>query len=421
MRPVRFLWALLALGLLVVLHELGHVLVARLLGLPVFRFKVGIGPALWERTIGQTRLVIAVLPVGGHAQIAGLSALAEPPDGIRVSAGRRAWLAAAGPIVNLLAAVLSLTALYAAGTHQPVPLTVGLVDPGSPAARAQLRPGDRLWTLDGKPLTEWGSVGSGLAPGRVVVLGVKRGADSFDVSLTATADARLGLHEQYVHTAWPLPKAFLGAVRRTGQLLIEVPTAGLALLAASPDTRLAESLAKQASDAASEGLDAFVRTFAALSVALTLYYLLPIPALDGGRLLLILVEKLRGKPLPAAPLAVLQIAGFVSLAVVLALFATRELRRSWPSGGEAAVREGIGQSGGGLGPAVGDGGNGEVVSAARPAEGPPAPNTPGERPELEADGSVAPGELAAGPDADGGEKWAGQGDAGLEAPALPAR
>jgi len=139
------------LGGLIFIHELGHFVVAKLLGVKVVRFSVGFGPRLFGFMRGETEYRIAVLPLGGYVKMAGDEPGAEiaPEDQGRGFLEQAPWkrlvIALAGPAANLLFPGLVLLAFVVAENGRMVPApVVGMVAPGSPAAEAGLRPGDRI-------------------------------------------------------------------------------------------------------------------------------------------------------------------------------------------------------------------------------------------------------------------------------------
>ncbi len=155
--------AVATLTLLVFIHELGHFVVARRLGIRVERFSIGFGPALYERRIGETDFRIAAIPLGGYVKMLGdtpdaevdaaeqaRAFLAQPP-------WKRAAVAVAGPAANLLAPILLFAAVFMAGVPTLRPL-IGEVVPGSPSALAGIEAGDEVVAMDGEALTTWAAV-----------------------------------------------------------------------------------------------------------------------------------------------------------------------------------------------------------------------------------------------------------------------
>ncbi|KAF1047468.1 MAG: Regulator of sigma-E protease RseP [Herbaspirillum frisingense] len=156
-----------ALGTLVVVHELGHYLVARWCGVKVLRFSVGMGRVIWSRRFGrdQTEWALSILPLGGYVKM--LDAREQDLDGIseadlkreftRQSVWRRIAIVAAGPIANFLLAILLFAGLYVHGVPEPVPTLRGAAQQTA-AFDAGLRAGDRITAINGEPVHVWSEV-----------------------------------------------------------------------------------------------------------------------------------------------------------------------------------------------------------------------------------------------------------------------
>ncbi|MFN2309487.1 MAG: RIP metalloprotease RseP [Gammaproteobacteria bacterium] len=151
----------LALGVLITVHEFGHYWVARRVGVKVLRFSLGFGRPIWSRRYGpdQTEFVVAALPLGGYVKMLdereGEVAPDERPRAFnRQSLGRRIAVVVAGPGFNFLFAILAYWALFVYGVPGMKPVLDTPV-PGSPAAAAGIESRDLLRSVDGKPITTW--------------------------------------------------------------------------------------------------------------------------------------------------------------------------------------------------------------------------------------------------------------------------
>lgn len=158
------LWAFLfVLGVLIFVHELGHFLMARRLGVRVLTFSLGFGPKLLKFTRGDTEYAISAIPLGGYVKMAG-----ENPDEVR--SGRpdeflsktkweRFLVYIMGPAMNLLLAFIVTAAVLYQGAETPAyeqePPVIGTVTPNSPGARAGLQPGDRVLSVAGREMRTW--------------------------------------------------------------------------------------------------------------------------------------------------------------------------------------------------------------------------------------------------------------------------
>jgi regulator of sigma E protease len=185
------LWFLVVLGPLVFIHELGHFLVAKWLGIRVEVFSLGFGKRLWGFKRGDTDYRIAALPLGGYVKMAGENIGEEttgaPDEFLSHSKWHRFLVAVAGPVMNILTAIAIPAALYMFFFQVPAykaqpPVVADLV-PKTAAASSDLRPGDRILSVNGVAVDNWGDVDDRvmLSPGQTVPLMVDRGGQKVDV------------------------------------------------------------------------------------------------------------------------------------------------------------------------------------------------------------------------------------------------
>jgi len=220
---------LLLLGVLVVIHELGHFAVAKWFGVKVERFSVGFGPSVFRRTVGETEYVLAWLPLGGYVKMLGEAPdeeLSEEERGRSFNGQtplRRIGIALAGPVMNLLLSVVVLAGMYMTGWPTPTS-QVGSVAPGSAAEAAGLLSGDRVVSVDGQDIWRWADLTSAVqaSEGGPLTLGVERtgaeGAEQLEVVATPERkDGRLllGIEQRRALAVLGIPGAD-GAAARAG-------------------------------------------------------------------------------------------------------------------------------------------------------------------------------------------------------------
>jgi regulator of sigma E protease len=328
--------ALLALGVLVLVHEIAHLVAARAVGARAVVFSIGLGLPLYGfRGLGQ-RWVLGAIPWGGWLRLEGENPYEEASGVIfsELSPARRMLVFLAGPLASLLLGLLLLTGLHAAGTYVPVPMTVGAVERSSEAARVALRPGDVLESVAGMPVTRWEAFTAALAAhaGQSVPLGVRRGTTPVTVFVQPTLDAHgrghLGVAEAYAFEKEPLPRAFRAALRHSVQLARQTASWTLDLFRGPDGAGPGAAAVLLRRVAAIESLDGAARALAAASIALAFLYLLPLPALDGGRLLLTLWEGFRGRPLQARVQTALQLLSLLLAVAAVGWVAVNEVRQA---------------------------------------------------------------------------------------------
>jgi regulator of sigma E protease len=157
------LYGALVLGVLVFVHELGHFLVAKWLGVRVLSFSIGMGPRLFGFRVGDTDYRISLLPLGGFVRMAGDNPeeerAGEPGEFLEKPWWARALITVAGPLANLVFAVILFFGLYTIGyTESDYPARVGRVEAGSTAARVGLHDGDAFVTWGGEPARTMGQL-----------------------------------------------------------------------------------------------------------------------------------------------------------------------------------------------------------------------------------------------------------------------
>jgi len=341
------LGAILALGLLIIVHEAGHFFVARWCGMRVERFSIGFGPGLvkWRSKKG-TLFQLAPIPFGGFVEIKGMN-IAEDvdPDDVHAYPNRPAWqrfiTIFAGPATNYLSAIVLALALFTC--HGVSGYAVGETMAGYDA-HGKLLKGDAIREIDHEPL--YAITGRELiervnaASGATITITVVRDGKTLDIPVTPRQDKdgskqtwRIGVKPQLQDE----PMA-MGIVDATGHALrypvdktreIGAMLYGIVFGSEKADPggpiRMVEEFHRAFSTSTVHGIELLM----ALSVYLGLFNLLPIPALDGGRLVFLgyeLVTRRRANPRIET---MIHMAGIMALGVVMILVLIIDIRRFW--------------------------------------------------------------------------------------------
>ncbi len=432
---------LVAIGVLVIVHEFGHYWVARRLGVKVLRFSVGFGKPLWSRRFGadQTELVVAALPLGGYVKMLDENEGEVPPAELNRAFNRqpllkRGAVVLAGPAFNFLFAVVVYWVLFSVGIAGIKPIVgrvvagsiaqkggfrvgddilsidgrptlswnqqrlflfekaldrsrvrfkvrdpkgrirtrildlssisaaqissgmletvtglygyvpkvtpvVGTVIAGSPAAKAGLRPGDRLVSIDGQPLSSWDDVVSTIraSAGRRIHLAVERGGRAITVSLIPEAIVSDGQRIGRIGVSVRPPRIPpdmqvrvrlnpLSALRQSVEDTWLMSAITVRMLAKMVELKVSThsisgpiTIARYAGYTARMGPGRFLMFLAVISVSLGVLNLLPVPILDGGHVLVYLIEAIKGGPLPERALYWGQQLGVLLLAALMLL------------------------------------------------------------------------------------------------------
>jgi regulator of sigma E protease len=320
---------ILVLGVLIVVHELGHFVTSKLAGIAVPRFSIGLGPRVWGFKKGETDYVLSALPIGGYVKMAGMgedealeqleggkSDLEVPPERRfdSKSVPVRAVVISAGVFMNFVFAIFAYSGL--AHHYSWAPL-IGEVTEGMPAAEAGVLPGDMVLALDGQPIEQWIEFAGYVSqrPDESVTLRVERGGRELDLETrvegvtvvdSVRGDTLLLGRVGVVHDRDNAPHALgLGGSLVAGtretvalsglilQFIGQLVTGG----ASARDIGGPILIGQLSGQAARAGLASLFRLMAFLSVNLAVLNLLPIPILDGGHLVFLGIEAVRGRSL----------------------------------------------------------------------------------------------------------------------------
>lgn len=305
---MMYLKAILAISLLVFLHELGHYLVARAFGMRVLTFSIGFGPVLarFRPRGSDTVFQIAAIPVLAYVQIAGMNPREETDPRDRGSYQNARPLArflaiAAGPMANYLAASMAFFLVVALGGEAvPAPnATIGEVAANTAAQAAGLRADDRVVAINGRPTPAWDDLlrEVGASEGRTLHLRVIRAGDPVEVDVTPRLDARahryrIGVHSKTEYRPVPVSRAVRTAMVMPAVVTHEVLKQLGGMIRRTVPVQLMGPVG-MVSETAAQVQQGWRQSFdwmGLISLQLFIFNLLPIPALDGGRLLMLAYE-----------------------------------------------------------------------------------------------------------------------------------
>lgn len=189
----------LVVGTLVVVHEFGHYLAARFIGVRVETFSIGFPPNIYRRRVGDTEWTVGLLPLGGYVKMAGDApghGGSDPAELQNRTRGERLAILFAGPAMNFVLAVAILAGLFYVGMERRIGLSdppiVSYVAAESPAGAAGIRAGDRIVTIAGEPVPDWRTTMEAIIvrPDQEVLFGVERGGATRDFSVTVRSEGR---------------------------------------------------------------------------------------------------------------------------------------------------------------------------------------------------------------------------------------
>ena len=337
---------ILIFSLLVIVHESGHFITAKLAGIKVEQFSVGFGPQLlgWQR--GETLYAIRAIPLGGFVKLAGMdgSMDAGPRSFNAHPLWQRFLVIVAGSAFNLALPVLIFFGVYTTvgAAEVQTPIQVSAVDAGTPAYNAGLETGDAIRSVNGHPINKFEDLRTALdaAKSTPVTVVVDRHGQLLTLTVTPKLDPTTGTYILGFHPAIrsfkPAPLDAAGrAVRDTGDSIVGI---AVGIYQLTTDKSLGGLLGprglegpvgivKTTAKAAQAGPLSLVGVIALLSLSLGLANILPIPALDGGRAAFLVLELIRGRPVDPAREQVVHYVGLALLFGLIGLVTYNDLLR----------------------------------------------------------------------------------------------
>ncbi len=332
--------ALIVFSLIIIIHELGHFLLAKRNGVTVTEFSVGMGPRILSTVKGETRYSLKLLPFGGSCMMVGEDEDNNEEGSFATkSVGARISIIAAGPIFNfLLAFLLAWIIISFNGVREPV---IGGVMEDSPAEEAGLMEGDRITTLNGKKMRLYNDVSSYLSfhPSEEVAIGYERDGESYTVMVEPmlTDEGYLfGLYSSERVKGSPLKNIQYSAYEV--RYWLDTTYNSLRMLVSgqvgADDVAGAVGIVNMIGDVYESSIESGVyyvflnmMSFSImLSVNLGVMNLLPIPALDGGRLVFLFVEAIRGKRISPEKEGMVHLAGLVMLLLLMVVVMFNDIR-----------------------------------------------------------------------------------------------
>ncbi len=322
-------------GLLVLVHELGHFITAKLTGMRVDEFAIGFGPKIFSRKYGETEYSLRAVPLGGFNDIAGM-------DPSTNTAGKRGYcerpiasrmiVILAGSTMNLLMPLILFFGIFffsgvSTPSNEPV---LGTVLEGKAAAEAGLQNGDRIVAIDGTPIDSWQAfVEKVQNVQQPLNVEYQRDGQNFSTTLTPVYDSSAQKSLVGVMSAvTTVHPGFVESVQLAFEreyTVLKMMISGIADLFMRRDSsELAGpiGIVQMTGQFAQAGLVPLLNFTAFLSMNLGILNLFPIPALDGGHFVVLLIEAVRGKPMGEQALINIQKVG-IALILLLMIIATK--------------------------------------------------------------------------------------------------
>lgn len=343
----------LLFALAILVHEFGHFIVAVSLGLRVEAFSIGFGPALWKKRIRGVEYRLSAIPLGGYVSIPdvdpeGTKVLEGEGDKaakIRIPPWKEVLVAVAGPLMNVVLAVVLAVILYLVPSARfgETPAVIDAVLPGGAAAEAGILPGDRVVSVNGRTVQSWTemSVEIQISGGKQTLLGIERATTNgvMELSLVPKRDEVTGAYFiMAVNTngcgaaGWmpsrnPIKQLAwdAGSIFRVLKGFVTPKEARATANAVGGPVMIAESIYHSLKRSPWDGVG-FLRF---LNVNLAVLNLLPIPVLDGGLILFSLIALIFRRRIPDSVVKVVSMFFMYLLMALMALLIVKDVSRSW--------------------------------------------------------------------------------------------
>lgn len=329
---VNILAPIFVFAVIVLIHEGGHFITAKLTGMRVDEFAVGFGPKLGSLKKGETLYSLRAIPLGGFNRIAGMDS-SDKTDDPRAFVNRPVWarllVIAAGSISNVLLAFFIFVGVFLYAGYQTFPNlpVVGTVLAGTSAEKQGIEAGDKILSVAGKEVNTWTDIGkitknldTRIVPVKVSHEGEEK---TLTIMMTDGEGGRpiIGISPYLEHHQVGVGEAFLMGGERC-VFLLKMMVTGLADMITGHEADVAGPIgvARMSAQVADTGFLSLLLFIALLSLNLGFLNLLPIPLLDGGVLILTLIEGVSGRELPEKALYYIQTVG-VTILLGLFLFA----------------------------------------------------------------------------------------------------
>ena len=348
---------ILVFGSMVMIHELGHYMVAKWIGVKVIEFSFGFGPKIVGYQGKETLYALRIIPLGGFVKLHGMDAEVDengrsviaPIEDARSFMNKPVWqrmaVIAAGPIMNFVLAIILFVSVFA---YLGIPSAgntniVGSLVPEKPAATSGIQPGDKILAVNNESTPDWTRLTEVIwgKPDQVLSLTIERdNGKQQTVSVKTEKDAQnghgmIGIAPEIIYTHASILQSTRYGLERTVDFTktIVVVLAQMITGKIPADVGGPVMIAQVIGEGAREGLANLLGLTGVLSIQLGLINLFPIPALDGSRLVFLLIEGLRGKPLNPEKENLIHLVGFVLLMVVMIAVTYKDVVRLFVKAG----------------------------------------------------------------------------------------
>lgn len=324
--------ALLVFGMLVFIHEFGHFLVAKLVGIKVLEFSIGFGPQLFDFKSQETEYSLRLLPLGGFVRLEGEEEETQDPRAFNNKPVlARMGVIIAGPMMNFILAVVLISVIsFFSGTAT----TKISVVPNGPAALAGLKNGDIIYTIEDQKVNTWEEIVAliGQKPDKSIKIQVLRDDDilSYNIKTDTERETNRGIiGVKAVVEKHSIVKSIKSGINTTFWVMKTILTGLFKMLKGQTKADVVGpvGIVHIVGEAAKIGLFNVLYLAAIISINLGLFNLFPIPALDGSKIVFLGIELIKGRPLDQEKEGFIHFIGFALLMILMIFILFKDIRK----------------------------------------------------------------------------------------------
>lgn len=334
------LWAIVIFLLVILFHEFGHFVVAKRLGIRVNEFSIGMGPTVLNKQAGETKYSLRLFPIGGFVSMEGEDAASDDPRSFSKSpVWKRFLIIVAGALMNFVLALLVLVIVFGVrGMEVPV---IGAFPESSPLEEAGFLPGDRIVRIGDRSIDSWQGIldeVEALPVETPVEIFAEREGETVKHMVTPYRDAESGrvLIGLIPATEKNAGYAFQNAFRTFLVMMTAMIDFFASLFRGAvglDDVSGPVGIIGAIGQASAGGIFPVLLLLAFISVNVGFVNLLPIPALDGGKIFFLLIEAVRGRPIPEEKESMVHLIGFALLMLLILIVTFKDVLRLGNFGG----------------------------------------------------------------------------------------
>ncbi len=344
---VTLLSFILVAGIIITIHEFGHFIAARITGMRVKKFSIGFPPRLFTKQIGPTEFSLSWIPLGGYVQIAGMvdeslddeGVTGAPDEFMSKNPLQKIFVLSAGVMMNYLTAIIILIGLtLAIGLPEVDKAIIGETIDGKPAQTAGILTGDEITNIDGHTVNLWEDVIQHITEsGDTVQITVSRNSEvlhfAVPTELLASGDSTrrvIGITPKVEYCPAGFFEAVSGGFRfcwqttaNLGGFIGQLVTGNGSLSQLSGPV----GVAQLSGETARQGIGEFLFFIAFVSVSIGFLNILPFPVLDGGHIVIVIIEAIIRRQVPTRVKLAIQQAGMLALLLLIVVVSYHDILR----------------------------------------------------------------------------------------------